>query len=105
MQGVFINGERPKFKKDVKEFIDGVNIWEEHGGDPSAALSIPEMNDPYGLVIEATSMFGNEFDGSLALAQRTGHHGPFYIVGPNPHTSRKWYLNLRYTSAKGWRVE
>ncbi len=105
MQGVFINGSRPKFKKDVKEYIDGVNLWEEHGGDPEVESVFPDVRDPYGLVIEATSMFGNEFDGSLAEAVRTGHHGPFYIVGPDPHTKRNWYLNLRYSNDKGWRVE
>lgn len=116
MQGVFINGARPKFKKEVKEYVDGVNLFNDHGGEidaigalESAAQDDPSNNispqDPYGLVIEATSMFGNEFDGSLAKAIKEGAHGPFYIVGPDPNTSRKWYLNLRYTDKKGWRVE
>lgn len=116
MQGIFINGERPKFKKDVKTYVEGVNLYNEHGGDDGAigaletaaqedsSLVAPE--DPYGLVIEATSIFGNEFDGSLAEAMRTANHGPFSIVGPDPHTSRKWYLTLRYIrTSHEWTVK
>ena len=116
MQGIFINGMRPKFKKDVKTYIDGVNLWQEHGGDPEAISALrsegvliengvrPE--DPYGLVIEATSLFGNEFDGSLAQAIREDREGPYYIVGPDPHTNRKWYLTITYNRNKHeWEVK
>ena len=105
MQGIYINGERPKFKKDVKTYIDGVNLWAVNDNDPELIGTFPDMQDPEGLVIEATSLFGNEFDGSLTEAQRTGQHGPFYIVGPDPHTDRKWYLNLWYSHDEEWKVK
>ncbi len=121
MQGIFINGMRPKFKKDVVAYVEGVNLFLEHGGDPEAiqqlealyrTRSLPKDSkvimpqDPFGLVIEATSMFGNEFDGSLAKATRTGLHGPFSIVGPDPRTSRKWYLTIKYnTDTHEWEVK
>ena len=116
MQGIFINGMRPKFKKNVKEYVEGVNLFQEHGGDPGAigaleaaasedpSLVVPQ--DPYGLAIEATSLFGNEFDGSLREAMRKSEHGPFYIVGPDPHTNRKWYLTINYnTTSHQWEVK
>ena len=116
MQGVFINGSRPKFKKDVAAYIDGVNLWNEHGGDPEAISALQSETvliengvrpeDPYGLVIEATSLFGNEFDGSLAEASKESQYGPYYIVGPDPYTSRKWYLTITYNRDKHeWEVK
>ncbi len=128
MQGIFINGSRPKFKKDVKAYVEGINLWNEHGGDPGAIKTLkstaqedPSLvtpQDPYGLVVEATSVFGNEFDGSLAEAERQIRNGKegfvpslpadvrFYIVGPDPRTSRKWYLTIKYNTANHeWGVE
>lgn len=80
MQGVFIHGSRPPTKKFLKAAVDTIN----------------EGGDPFSVVIEATSMFGNEFDGSLHKALEEEQHGPFYLVGPDPRTSRKWYANLEY---------
>ncbi len=106
MQGIYINGVRPKFKKDVKAYVAGINLFLEHGGDPEAIAALPAARDPFGLVIEATSMFGNEFDGSLARAIREGQHGPFNIVGPIPSKSRKWYLTITYnTTSHEWEVK
>lgn len=85
-QGIFIHGRRPKSKKEIKEYVNNLYI------DPTT--------DPFGLVIEATSMFGNEFDGSLAEALRIGNHGPFTFVGPDPYNNRKFYGTLKYDSAK-----
>jgi len=98
-QGVFINGSRPKTKKALKEQIDGINVFLDHGGDPESPTS---AKDPYSVVIEATSLFGNEFDGSLAEARRQSppQNGPFYIVGPDPYNSRKWYASLEYDTSK-----
>ena len=91
MQGVFINGSRPKFKKNLKEQVDQIN---DHQGDA------------YSVVIEATSVFGNEFDGSLRKAQKEGKHGPFYIVGPDPRTSRKWYATLSFVpESNRWEIK
>lgn len=83
-QGVFIHGSRPPTKKYLKAAIDTIN----------------EGGDPYSVVIEATSLFGNEFSGSLAMALRENQYGPFYLVGPDPRTSRKWYANLEYHPAR-----
>lgn len=89
-QGVFVNGSRPKTKKALKDQIQKIN----------------EDGDPFSVVIQATSLFGNEFDGSLAKALRDDNLGPFYIVGPDPYTSRKWYANIRYDNSQGkWIVK
>jgi len=65
MQGVFINGRRPKSKAEVKRAVaDGLNV-----------------------TVEATSIFGNEYEGPVADAPT----GTIYFVGPDPYTSRKFY--------------
>ena len=86
MQGLFINGRRPKSKKEVKELVAKFNEGDKEAG--------------YSLVIEATSIFGNEYDGSLASAP-TGEKITF--VGPDPHNSRKFYGSLTYEKGK-WLV-
>lgn len=70
MQGIFVNGRRPKSKKAVKEAV---------------------LNAPETVRIEATSLFGNEYDGPADLLP-----GPatVYFVGPDPSTSRKFYGQL-----------
>lgn len=85
MQGIFIHGSRPKTKKAFKEQVESIN----NGGDP------------WSVVIEATSMFGNEFDGSLAKAKVEEKFGTFYIVGPDPYKERKWYATLEYVTTNG----
>ncbi len=107
-QGIFIHGRRPKSKKEIKEFIDGlyeVPVKEDGSG---------QISDPYGLVIEATGIFGNEFDGSLAKAVRSiqaknmewdeGQRFPqnkgITFVGPNPHTNRKFYGTIKWNTKK-----
>lgn len=113
-QGVFIYGSRPPTKKKFKAQVEEVNLQLQSGNKLMGA-------DPYSVVIEATSLFGNEFDGSLATALSCGiptcpqargdkephqHLGPFYIVGPDPRTSRKWYAKLEFDKGKGeWIVE
>jgi hypothetical protein len=73
MQGVYVNGSRPKSKKQVKE----------------AAAS-----DPASVRLEATSVFGNEYDGTLANAP----DGTYTFVGPNPHTDRRFYGTVKVSS-------
>jgi hypothetical protein len=68
-QGIYINGQRPKSKKVVKEYV---------------AL-YPEK-----VRLEATSMFGNEYDGSVENAP----DGTYTFVGPDPHRDRKFYGNI-----------
>lgn len=50
------------------------------------------------LSLEATSPLGHEYDGPISLAP----DGPYYVVGPDPYTSRKWYAQL---IVKGGKVE
>ncbi len=66
MQGIFVSYTRPKSKKAVREAIAA---------------------DPSRVTIEATSMFGNEYDGPVADAP----NGRYTFVGPDPYTSRKFY--------------
>lgn len=66
MQGIYVNRRRPKSKKEIKEAI-AVN--------------------PERVQIEATSIFGNEYDGLVSEAPV----GRYNFVGPDPYTSRKFY--------------
>lgn len=69
MQGIYIGSNRPKSKKAVKEAI-------------AAREQI--------VYLEATSMFGNEYDGPVSEAP----NGRYDFVGPNPHSDRRFYGNL-----------
>jgi hypothetical protein len=72
MQGVFIHGSRPKSKKQVKEAI---------------------AEDPCSVRLEATSIFGNEYDGWVSHAP----NGTYTFVGPNPNTDRRFYGTIKVT--------
>lgn len=67
MQGLFIDGRRPKSKKEIKEAVKA-GQWDR-------------------VSVEATSFFGNEYDGPLVTAPL----GDIYFVGPDPHTKRNFY--------------
>jgi hypothetical protein len=69
MQGVFVQGARPKFKKTLREDI----------------ATMPEQ-----VRLEATSFFGNEYDGPLTEAPA----GTYTVVGPDPHRKRDWYATI-----------
>ena len=69
MQGIFINGKRPKTKKEVKEAI---------------------KTAPESVTLEVTSVFGNEYGGPLEDAPA----GSYMTVGPDPRTSRKFYCSI-----------
>lgn len=72
MQGIYLKGyKRPTSKKAVKEAIAN--------GE--------------GVVLEATSMFGNEYDGPIADAP----DGQYHFVGPDPHTKRNFYGTITKT--------
>ena len=74
MQGVFTaEGNRFPTKKSLRE-------------------ELAEGGTAY---LEATSFFGNEYDGPVNGAP----NGTYYVVGPDPHTSRKWYAQLVVTGA------
>ena len=76
MQGIFINGVRPRTKKQVKEAV---------------------ANAPASVRIEATSMFGNEFDGPVS-DMPIGKQVTF--VGPDPYTKRNFYGTIRRLPGK-----
>jgi len=68
-QGIFDSKfQRIISKKQLKEFIKQ--------GEP--------------VVLEATSVFGNEFDGVLQFAP----DGDYWVVGPDPYRSRKWFAHI-----------
>ncbi len=84
MQGIFINGSRPKSKKQIREFVA------EAQADNARA-------DPYGLVIEATSIHGNEYDGSLA---NMPPENKVHFAGPDPHSKRNFYGTIEWSKKK-----
>lgn len=67
MQGIFMQGYgRPKSKKQIKEAVAA--------GDT--------------VYVEATSLFGNEYDGSVyEMPEGT----TIYFVGPDPEHKRSFY--------------
>jgi hypothetical protein len=67
MQGLFIAYQRPRSKKAVKEAV---------------------ADDPSMVQVEATSMFGDEYDGTLDKAPAGT---TIYFVGPDPYTRRNFY--------------
>lgn len=73
MQGTFVNLSRPATKKALKAAI---------------------AEDPGSVNLEATSMFGNEYSGPVAAAP----DGNYFVVGPDPYTSRKWYGKITVAS-------
>lgn len=75
--GIFINGRRPKSKKEVKEAV----------ADPDVSVV---------LVLESTSIFGNPFYGPLATAP----DGTYYFVGPDPYSNRKFYGTITVAPGK-----
>lgn len=40
--------------------------------------------------LEATSVFGNEYDGPVSAAPA----GDYFVVGPDPYKSRKWFAHI-----------
>jgi len=65
MQGIF---PRFKYKKAFKEAV--------------------KARKPVRL--EATSLFGNEYDGDLYQAPP----GKYFVVGPDPYKKRNWYVTI-----------
>jgi len=84
-QGLFINGRRPKSKKEVRDLVN-------------AAYEDDSVDDLDYLHIEATSMFGNEFDGPLSELDPVK---TITFVGPDPYTKRTFYGNIKFSQKKG----
>jgi hypothetical protein len=74
MQGIYVNYNRPASKKAVKEAIAA---------------------DPAKVSLEATSMFGNEYDGPVSEAPP----GRYSFVGPDPYTKRNFYGTITVSGA------
>jgi hypothetical protein len=66
MQGIYVDGQRPKSKKAVREAV---------------------ADDPSRVRIEATSFFGNDYDGPLSEAP----DGSYAFVGPDVYERRDFY--------------
>lgn len=75
MQGIYIDGYRPKSKKQVKE---------------AAATDASRVS------LEATSIFGNESEGPLTDVP----DGEYYFVGPCPYTRRSFYGTITVREGK-----
>lgn len=69
-QGIWVNWNRPKSKKAVKEAI---------------------ASNPEGVSLEATSFFGNEYDGPIT---EMPENKMVFVVGPDPARDRRFYLNI-----------
>ncbi len=92
MQGVF-----PRFptKKALKE---AVARERPEKAEPFTVGAVLESKACTGkaevcredISLEATSIFGDEYGGPLSDAPM----GTYTVVGPDPHTSRKWYANI-----------
>jgi hypothetical protein len=82
MQGLFIvdleteRDRRPKSKKEIKDAV--------------------KANELDRISVEATSFFGNEYEGELTGAPA----GTITAVGPDPHTKRNFYLTLEVKVAE-----
>jgi len=58
---------------------------------PTKAAARRAIEDnSHAVYIEATSIFGNEYDGPVDEAP----DGEYYLVGPDPYTKRTWYGTL-----------
>jgi hypothetical protein len=91
MNGIFVHGTRPKSKREIRDIVMGAQ-------DPSQLpLDDGHLHDLYCVVIEDTTpefLPHDEFDGSLAEANRVNYKGPVAFVGPDPYTNRKFYGTL-----------
>ena len=70
MQGIYVNYHRPKSKKEVIAAV---------------------KTDPSKVSLEATSLFGNEYDGPITEMPVSKM---VFVVGPDPYTARNFYLNI-----------
>jgi len=76
-QGIWVDGGRPKSKKQVMEAV---------------------KQNPSSVSIEATSLFGKEYDGPV-LGLPLGA-GTIYFVGPDPYTKRNFYGQIFWQAGK-----
>jgi hypothetical protein len=67
-------------------------IWTENGDRFPSKKAMKDAVTTASL--EATSIFGNEYDGPITFAPA----GDYFVVGPDPYTSRKWYAHINVKS-------
>jgi hypothetical protein len=101
MQGIYINGRRPKSKKEVKEAIGrAIDYANQPTSAPMTVGAILEAKTtrtkPPVVRLEATFLFGNEYDGPVSEAP----DGTYTFVGPDPYTSRKFYGTITKSNGK-----
>lgn len=66
-------------------------VWSDDGTRFASKKALGESVKAGQIVfLEATSVFGNEYDGALDHAP----DGTYYVVGPDPYKSRKWYAQV-----------
>lgn len=75
MQGIFVGLDRSPSKKAVREAV---------AADPSRVR------------LEATSVFGNEYDGPVSKAP----DGRYSFVGPDPYRNRRYYGTIVVSDGK-----
>lgn len=74
-QGIFVDGRRPKSKKEVREAV---------------------ADNPARVSLQAISIFGNEYDGSVSNAP----DGFYTFVGPDPERARNFFGNIDKKNGK-----
>lgn len=100
MQGIYINGRRPKSKEEVRRHING--FYDEETNPVERMLNSGRSTLDM-VHIEATSFFGNEYDGALSQMPQSN---TVYFVGPDPHTKRNFYGAIKWDSKKNrWIVQ
>jgi hypothetical protein len=72
--GVYINGKRPKTKKELREAI---------------------KNDPSSVTFDVTSMFDSTSSYKADDAELIRSGVALSIVGPDPYNDRKWYATYK----------
>lgn len=70
-------------------------VWDRAGRRFPSKKALKERARDYGddagtFCLQATSLFGDEYDGPIEDAP----NGTYYVVGPDPYTSRKWYAQV-----------
>lgn len=69
-QGIYVKGRRPKSKKEIRELV---------------------LTDPTRVVVEATSIFGNDYEGPVT---EIPEGKTITFVGPDPYRDRRFYGNI-----------
>jgi hypothetical protein len=80
MDGIFIQGRRPKSKAEIRDFLMG-------NAKKGILVTMPEK-----VVVECTSMFPGGFDGCVTT-MNVGQKVTF--VGPDPYTKRSFYGSIK----------